>query len=160
MRRSSARSRSQDSAERLPESSAIHAKKIVPDLHPAHQALTRLTGPTVQLICLESDNAGGFRLPHDATPVPTLRIRKMRDGGIQDISRMILAEISSAHRGLIHALRENYQPPSEWAEAGMLCRHYLIRFIDGTATVGDYKLQLDKILGLTVTRDDATGEDE
>jgi CRISPR-associated endonuclease/helicase Cas3 len=131
-----------------------------PDLHPAHQALTRLTRPTAQLICLKAEAQGGFRLPHNGAAIPTLRVRPMRDGGMADVSRLIFAEVSVAHWGLVRALRENGCRPSEWTDVGMLCRHFLIPFVNGKATVGDYEVCLDPLLGLTVTKGGSPGEDE
>src|SRR5262249_10828074 len=113
-----------------------------PDLHSAHQALTRLTQPTVSLICLNSSNNGSYRLPHDGSPVVTLAIRKMSHGGLKDVGRLMLGEITSAHRGVINELRQTPLTPPEWVEVGLLCRHHLILFTEGNAIVGQYKLSL------------------
>jgi CRISPR-associated endonuclease/helicase Cas3 len=131
-----------------------------PDLHPAHQALTRLTRPTVSLICLDRDDCGSYRLPHDNSPVHTLAIRKMSRGGFKDVSRLMLGEVVSAHRGVINHLRESPLTPPAWAEVGLLCRHHLILFTKGKASLGAYELALDNFLGLTIMRACVQGEDE
>jgi CRISPR-associated endonuclease/helicase Cas3 len=131
-----------------------------PDLHPAHQALTRLTRPTVSLICLERDTDRSYRLPHDNTPVSTLTIRKMSEGGFADVGRLMLGELSCAHYGVINQLRAEPHIPPEWVEIGMLCRHHLIQFSNGRARLGEYELSLDNFLGLTISRAGDQGEDE
>jgi CRISPR-associated endonuclease/helicase Cas3 len=131
-----------------------------PDLHPAHQALTRLTRPTVSLVCLERDDNGPYRLPHDNTPVPKLAIRKMSEGGSADVGRLMLGEITSAHSGVIKRLRAEPCIPPEWVEVGMLCRHHLILFSNGKARLGEYELSLDNFVGLTISRVGDQGEDE
>jgi CRISPR-associated endonuclease/helicase Cas3 len=131
-----------------------------PDLHPAHQALTRLTGPTVSLICLESDDNGSYRLPHDSSPVHTLAIRKMSQGGVEDVGRLMLGEVTSAHRGVINQLREVPLTPPAWVDVGLLCRHHLVLFTKGKASLGAYELVLDNSVGLTIIRTNAEGEDE
>jgi CRISPR-associated endonuclease/helicase Cas3 len=131
-----------------------------PELHPAHQALTRLTRPTVSLICLERDANGSYWLPHDNTLVPTLAIRKMSEGGFADVGRLMLGGISCAHYGVINQLRAEPHIPREWVELGMLCRHHLIQFSNGRARLGEYELSLDNFLGLTISRVGDQGEDE
>jgi CRISPR-associated endonuclease/helicase Cas3 len=131
-----------------------------PDLHPAHQALTRLTRPTVSIICLVRDERGANRLPHDNSSVPTLAVRKMSEGGFADIGRLILGEVTSAHRGLLNQLREEPHTPREWTDVGLLCRHHLIVFTHGKARVGAYELFLDHFLGLTIALNRGQGEDE
>jgi CRISPR-associated endonuclease/helicase Cas3 len=131
-----------------------------PDLHPAHQALTRLTRPTASLICLERDDTGSLRLSHDNSPIHTLAIRKMSTGGFDDVGRVMLGEITSAHPGVINELRERPRTPPEWVEVGMLCRHHLILFSNGKARLGGYELSLDNSLGLTITCYGDQGEDE
>jgi CRISPR-associated endonuclease/helicase Cas3 len=131
-----------------------------PDLHPAHQALTRLTRPTASLICLENNENGAYRLPHDNSEVPSLRIRRMAEGGFDDVRRVILAEVSSSHRGLIEELRESPRTPPEWTDVGFLSRHHLVLFTKGKARLGGYELTLSNSLGLTISRVGEEREDE
>jgi CRISPR-associated endonuclease/helicase Cas3 len=131
-----------------------------PDLHPAHQALTRLTRPTAQLICLMLDSFGSRSMIHDGTLITSLSIRKMSGGGAQDIRRLILAELTTAHPGVVRELWDNPLKPKEWTQVGMLQNHHLITFTDGCAQVGNYEMILDNELGLTVVRGDRKEEDE
>ena len=130
-----------------------------PDLHPAHQALTRLTRPTVQLICLFADTDGTLRLPHDGTPVPTLRVQKMSAGGSEDLRRLLLAEMSVADMRVVRELWASPLRPTEWKEVGMLKRHHLVVFTDGVAILGGAELRLDMLLGLEVTRCENEGDE-
>ncbi|MHB1424624.1 MAG: CRISPR-associated helicase Cas3' [Gemmataceae bacterium] len=131
-----------------------------PDLHPAHQALTRLSRPTVSLICLSKDSNGVYCLTHDNSPVRTLAIHKISEDGYKDIGRLLLAEITSADRGLLGELSLTPRIPREWSDFGLLCRHHLIVFTDGKARVGSIELELDNFLGLTITRNNDQGADE
>jgi CRISPR-associated endonuclease/helicase Cas3 len=129
-----------------------------PDLHPAHQALTRLTRPTVQLICLEASGTGLFRLVHDHSLIRNLSVRNLSAGGAGDVGRLLLGELNTAHPGVVRELWDSPRQPREWAEVGMLLSHHQITFVDGSATLGGYQLLLDNELGLRVIRDE--GEDE
>ena len=129
-----------------------------PDLHPAHQALTRLSRPTAQLICLETGGPGAFRLIHDQSPIRTLAVRKVSAGGAEDIGQLLLGELTTAHPGVVRELWGSPRRPSAWAEVGMLCHHHQIAFVNGRALVGEYELLVDNELGLQVIRDG--GEDE
>ncbi len=131
-----------------------------PDLHPAHQAVTRLTRPTASLICLLRTAQGSYHLPHDDSVVSTLAVRQMSAGGFEDVGRLMLGEVTSAHRGLINELRDAPQRPPVWDEVGMLCRHHLVLFTSGRARVGAYELALDNCLGLTIERAGDQGGDE
>lgn len=131
-----------------------------PGLHPAHQALTRLSRPTASLICLERDASDSYRLPHDSTPLSTLRVRRMSEGGSADVGLLMMGEITSAHPGVINQLRAEPRTPAEWEKVGMLRYHHLILFSSGKARLGDYNLSLDNDLGLTITRVGDQGGDE
>jgi CRISPR-associated endonuclease/helicase Cas3 len=131
-----------------------------PDLHPAHQALTRLSRPTAQLICLEVGSAGAFRLIHDQSPISTLAVRKMSAGGVEDVTRLLLGELATAHPGVVRELWGSPRRPSPWEKVGMLCRHHQIVFVNGRAMVGKYELLVDNEVGLQVVQTDEQGEDE
>ena len=72
----------------------------------------------------------------------------------------MLGELTSTHRGLLNELTVVPRIPREWSDVGMLCRHHLIVFANGKASVGPYELDLDYCLGLSITHANAQGEDE
>jgi CRISPR-associated endonuclease/helicase Cas3 len=130
-----------------------------PTLHPAHQAPTRLTRPTVHIICLMKDPAGNWTLLHDERKVESLKVRPRSEGGIEDLQRLLEAEISVADARVLKALREDPHRPQDWEKVGMLERHHLIEFLNGTVSFGDLVLTLDKYLGLRVTRANEEGDE-
>lgn len=130
-----------------------------PELHPAHQALTRLTRPTLQLICLTEDSDGTLRTPHDGKPVPTLQVRKLSAGGSEDMRRLLNAELGVADMRVLRELWANPMTPAEWEEVAMLKKHHLIVFRDGVAVLGGAELRLDMQLGLQVTRSESEGDE-
>ena len=123
-----------------------------PSLHPAHQALTRLARPTVQLICLVRDTTGHWSLPHDGTPVDSLCVRLWSQGGVEDIKRLTMAELSVADGRVVRSLRGDPRRPTEWKDVGTLERHHLVEFVDGVSAVGEVLLTLDNEIGLRVIR--------
>ncbi len=131
-----------------------------PDLHPAHQALTRLTRPTAQLICLETAADGTFRRIHDGQLIRKLVVRKKAVDRVKDIRRLVAGEVTTAHPGVLRELWRSPRRRTEWSDVGMLCQHHLIAFTDGHATIGPYELLLDNDLGLQVVRTNEQGEDE
>ena len=131
-----------------------------PDLHPAHQALTRLTGPTASVICLFEAADGTLTLPHSGERVASLRVRPMNAGGIADVARLLFGEVSLAHRGVVAVLWKAPTTPKEWGDVGLLERHHLICFRDGRARVGEYELRLSNDCGLDVSKADGDAEAE
>ena len=131
-----------------------------PELHPAHQALTRLTRPTAQLICLMQESSGSRSMIHDGSLIASLGVRKMAQGGVEEVRRLILAELTTAHPGVVRELWDNPLKPKEWTQVGMLKNHHLITFTDGCAQIGKYELLLDNEVGLTVVSSDRKDEDE
>jgi CRISPR-associated endonuclease/helicase Cas3 len=130
-----------------------------PELHPAHQALTRLTRPTIQLICLFADADGTLRTPHDLQPVPMLRVRTMSAGGSEDLRRLLNAELGVADMRVLRELWAASRTPAEWGDVGMLKKHQLVVFTDGVAVLGGAELRLDMQLGLQVTRSCSEGDE-
>ena len=121
-----------------------------PDIHPAHQALTRLSRPTVQLICLLRGSGNTWQLPHNRSVLQTLTVRPMSKGGIDDIRTLLNGELTVADFRVLRALSEDPQTLEKWSDVGMLCRHHLVTFEDGLAQIGNVELLLDEHLGLMV----------
>jgi len=131
-----------------------------PHLHPAHQALTRLTRPTAQLIILSRDRLGLLSMLHDGNALPSIAVPKTTEGRIAQTKRLLLGELTTAHPGVVRQLWQRPRRPDEWCEVGLLREHHLVVFADGNAQVGPYTLAVDNELGLTITREDRLGEDE
>lgn len=83
---------------------AIPREEDSPDLHPAHQALTRLTRPTAVLICLKDQGNGQFRLPYDAGSRRFFAGPEDVRRGEQDITAILQGEVSCAHRGIVRGV--------------------------------------------------------
>ena len=121
-----------------------------PDFHRAHQALTRLTEPTVEVVCLHGsterpslDPAG--REPLDLKTVPTVPLAK----------RLLMRSLSIGSKRVVFALL-GQAVPTGWQKSPLLRRHRLLAFGQGgLAQVGKYWLRLDDEVGLVVT--DKTG---
>jgi hypothetical protein len=118
-----------------------------------------LARPTVQLICLVSDAAGNRALPHDGSEVATLRVRSHKEGGVEDLKRLVMAELCVSDGRVLRALRDNPRSPAEWEKVGMLERHQLVEFVDGAAVIGDVALKLDNEIGLRVNRAGEEGDE-
>jgi CRISPR-associated endonuclease/helicase Cas3 len=115
-----------------------------PELHEAHQALTRLGPPSVQAVCLDGAS-GQARLPDgtaiEPETVPALPL----------VRRLLEHSTPISRKGLTHELLR--QPvPKGWRQSSLLCRHRLILFEGGAARVGNWTLSLDPELGLEAER--------
>lgn len=118
-------------------------------IHESHQALTRLGGPSVTVVCVfERDGEvrlsadGGAPFPLDLKPDPEA-IRAL-------LGRALTLSFDP---GLVRTILE--QPvPLEWQATAHLRRHRLLRFAtDGTCLVPGLSLRLDPDLGLYKTMD-------
>lgn len=111
-----------------------------PELHPALQALTRLTEPTVSIVLLWESSA----LLGMTTKAPT------RD----EVRELLGHAVTVSSRRAIHALREQ-RVPAAFETNAALCHHRLV-VLDGNseARVDGVILRYDRELGLTVVRGD------
>jgi len=117
-----------------------------PELHQAHQALTRLGDPSVQVICL-SGASGTPTLPDGTRVDPTMRPDAT-------MARNLLRRaIPISKRGLVQALLALPQPPG-WRTAPLLRHHRLLVFDEGSVSrVETWTLRLDQDVGLEITRE-------
>jgi CRISPR-associated endonuclease/helicase Cas3 len=107
-----------------------------PSIHPTLQALTRLSGPTAQLVLLSPEQIDLTHHPMDRQGVRTL----------------LEHSVTVSHRGIVRMLlREEENTPLSWRKNALLRHHRLIR-IDETrrAHIGRYMLHLNAELGLTI----------
>jgi CRISPR-associated endonuclease/helicase Cas3 len=113
-----------------------------PELHPAHQALTRLIDVTVPLVCLEG------------TPErPLLDGEALRKDKVPDVAlakRLLRRSVTVSDRRIVYELLD--QPtPDGWIKSPLL-RHHRLVALDGhhSARVGKWRLHLDGEVGLVV----------
>lgn len=116
-----------------------------PEIHEAHQALTRLTGPSVSIVCLYGSedrpalDPGGREVIR-LSETPSLPLAR----------RLLRRAVTVADRRVVGALLEQ-PPPSGWRKSALLCHHRPVVFgPDGSAAVGGRRLRLDDALGLLV----------
>ena len=117
-----------------------------PDLHKSLQALTRLTEPSVQVVCLVETvkglglEANGERVDTGVKPSP-------------DQTRSLLRQaMTITDKGVVFRLREQ-AVPSGWKRTSALRHCRPLVFSEGSATVGKYVLRLNPELGLTIDED-------
>lgn len=105
-----------------------------PELHPAHQAMTRLIEISVPVVCLVVDT------PFDLGQPPTLEQAKA----------LLRRSVAITDRRVAFDLLKQAAPPG-WTESPLLRNHRAIKLDAGdSATVGRYHLHLDVALGLEI----------
>lgn len=114
------------------------------ELHAAHQAMTRLGGPSVEVVCLYDRDGEAYLTPDAAEPVDLSR----RPSPEQVLALLGRSVRISFNPSLVKQILELSVPP-EWEVTAHLRKHRLLRFApDGTCLTADLPLQLDPILGL------------
>ncbi len=118
-----------------------------PELHPVHQALTRLASPSVPVVLLHGDAETAaldsmLSNPVDMNQVPSLETTK----------RLLMRSVTISDRRMVFQLLKQ-SPPRSWRRSGLLRNHRVI-FLDsrGMSKIGDYLLILDVETGVTVSR--------
>ena len=118
-----------------------------PEFHPVHQALTRLSPPSVSAVLLHgnSDTAALDSMlssPLDMNVTPSLEMTK----------RLLMRSVTISDRRVVFQLRQQ-SPPRSWRRSRLLRNHRAI-FLDsqGTCRIGDDLLMLDTETGVTVSR--------
>lgn len=113
-----------------------------PDTHPAHQALTRLGDPSIDVVCLIE--SGGRATLADGTPVDPARTPTL------DQARQILRRsLPVSQRGLAQDLIAQ-EPPAGWRKSALLRHHRMLLFTNGVCRIGRWELHLDPEIGLEV----------
>lgn len=118
-----------------------------PEFHRAHQALTRLSEPTVEVVCLFGSVDRPFLDEALTEPV------NLTERPSADLSRrLLLRSVGVAHWGVVYDLLAK-EAPSGWRHSPLLRRHRLVT-LDAArcAPVGRYQLHLDDELGLVVAQ--------
>ena len=110
-----------------------------PGVHPSLQALTRLSDPSVSVVCLTPEERVGLR----RTAVPS------RD----EAKELLRRSVSLVGRGVVAEATTRLTAPSGWQRSPLL-RHHLLLELDaaGGCDIGPYRLTLDNHLGLLIVR--------
>ncbi len=104
-----------------------------PDIHQSLQALTRLTEPSVQVVCLlESDG-----VDQSVKPSPA------------QVCAFLQRAITITDKRVVCTLWNQPVPPG-WRKIPALRHHRLLTFSEGSPLVGKYLLRLDPELGLLI----------
>lgn len=118
-----------------------------PRLHEAHQALTRLTGLTVNVFCLYGEETRpyldvAFSHSLDTKACPNTELTK----------RLLTRAIAISRRGLVQRIIESGWPiPVAWREQSLLRHHYILFFDQANRCQFDrYVLNLDEERGLVI----------
>ncbi|MBI4320957.1 MAG: CRISPR-associated endonuclease Cas3'' [Chloroflexi bacterium] len=124
-----------------------------PDFHLAHQALTRLSDPSVQVVCVY----GPREHPHlDEEGYESLDLEAVPP--LAEARRLLMRSVSVSDRRVVYSLLAD-SPPQGWRRSALLRHHRLVVFdAGGAASVGGHRLVLDQELGLVI--DPATKEED
>jgi CRISPR-associated endonuclease/helicase Cas3 len=123
-----------------------------PTLHTAHQALTRLTGLTVNVISLYGNDTKAFldkkqKEPLDFNITPNSEV----------IRRLLEQSVSVARYGLTEEIIKDDKNtvPRAWRETSLL-RHHRILFFDkqGMCQYGSFQLRIDDESGLVIKQNE------
>jgi CRISPR-associated endonuclease/helicase Cas3 len=123
-----------------------------PELHAALQALTRLTPPSISLVCLHRTAAGLTLNPDGSGPVVNLE----QEPGASLTREMALATATVSHPAAVRHFR-NEPVPSGWKDHPLLHDHRPAIFTDGVCRLSESGriLRLDRELGLEISREEA-----
>lgn len=118
-----------------------------PEFHPAHQALTRLAAPSVQVICLYGSKEQAFLDIARSEPIDyrdTARFSVIR--------QLLMRSVSLGDRRIIGDLL-GQKPEASWSASPLLRHHRLILLDEkGRSAIGNkYFLNLDAERGVIVT---------
>lgn len=124
-----------------------------PDVHTTHQALTRLGGPAVSIVCLYGaddrptlDQDGRVPVLTDETPT----FPEARD--------LLRNAVSITDRRIVDHLLK-VEPPANWQRSSLLRNHRCVVFdADGRTDVGGHVLKNDPDLGLLVETEEARND--
>jgi len=107
-----------------------------PELHQAHQAMTRLSGSRVTLVCLERDEWNKMRSGSSALDAASVRV-------------LLENAVPVGHAGIVWELLASQAPPIFKKNA--LLRHCrMLEFENGETEIGKYRLRLDPDVGLRI----------
>jgi CRISPR-associated endonuclease/helicase Cas3 len=116
-----------------------------PTFHKVHQALTRLSGINVPVVCLYQGKQGPALDRNGTEPVDVNAVPGV------NLARRLLARSVAITREDVALLLLNVTPPPGWRRSALL-RHHRLLLIDGEqgATIGKFRLRLDAEIGVVI----------
>lgn len=119
------------------------------ELHDAFQALTRLTRPSISLVCLHQVAASLVPKPNGSGPMIDLELNP--DDALT--KELVRRTVSVSDSRVVHYFRDE-EVPSGWQEHPLLQDHRLAIFTDGICPMPGtgWYLRLDRELGLEVLK--------
>ncbi len=104
-----------------------------PQVHKAVRAATRDGDPSITVVMLSADTV--------LTPEPT----------VSEVRRLLDSSVKLSHKALFHEFLQNGEAPAQWTKNAHLRHARLLRLDErNSGRVGDYRLTLDKQLGLVI----------
>jgi CRISPR-associated endonuclease/helicase Cas3 len=117
-----------------------------PDIHRSLQALTRLSDPTVSVVCLYGTEDAATL---ESGGRGTIDLRAEPD---RDLTRSLLERsVTLSHKGLVHWLLDQGLTPSGWSRCALL-RYHRVIFLDAAnqATMGKLTLNVHDEEGIII----------
>jgi CRISPR-associated endonuclease/helicase Cas3 len=105
-----------------------------PSVHSSVQAQTRLSGPSVSVVCLTA-------WPAEPSAEPSMA----------ETRELLTRSLTVTRPGLANYLIQHGEQPKGWSRSPLLRHHRAVRFVAGSADVGPWRLTLDPDLGLVIT---------
>jgi hypothetical protein len=113
-----------------------------PDVHPTLQALTRLSEPSVHVVCVHHTSQG-FCL--DASGVQAVDLNQ--EPTLGEVRQLLRATLTLSHAVVAREFLAR-EVPRAWQRCALLRHHRIAEFdAQGTVLLGDYLLRLDPELG-------------
>jgi CRISPR-associated endonuclease/helicase Cas3 len=116
-----------------------------PELHPVHQALTRLAEPSVTVVCLQRTSAGVVPVLSPDCPVPDSTL------GIDAIRALLTSSVTLTDRRVVHTLLAR-EVPAAWQQSALLRYCRALELDEHRRTrVGRWLVTVDPAIGVTLT---------
>ncbi len=126
---------------------AEELEEDAPEFHQAHQALTRLSEPTVPVAFLHGSLERPSLETDNLRPVDLARVPPTAEA-----KDLLMRSVTVSDRRVVFSLLEQ-AVPSGWRQSPLLRHHRAVVLGEtGTASVGKYELRLDKEVGLTIAQ--------
>lgn len=118
-----------------------------PELHPAHQAQTRLVEPTANVVCLwEKD--GAFFSDETYSEVVSLEEKPSNETA----KTLLFNSLTVSSKSVVFRLLAE-KVPDGWEKSALLMRHRVLKFgADRKCEMFGYEFHLDENLGLRITK--------